>query len=293
MPTIDRGSLQEAARSGQAAPVVRLTTVTQPVQTSENRTYEFIFSDDSVDRMGDTIDVKGWSLDNFNKNPVALFGHNSKDVENVVGRAKNVRVRGSQLVGEIEFAPAEVNPKAETVRQMVEAGFLKSVSVGFVPLDYEFSNDKSRPFGIDFKRQELLEISVVPVPANANALLQARAAGIEIERLGLGVERGANAEDIAKLVEAAVAKALGDHALKAVVVEIKAGRVLSADTMDKLNTACMKIMGGHDEIRAMMADYSADPAADDGAEEDDAAKAASSARTKRLRLVEVARASVA
>jgi hypothetical protein len=28
--------------------------------------------------------------------------------------------------------------------------------------------------GIDFKRQELLEFSVVPVPANANALIEAR-----------------------------------------------------------------------------------------------------------------------
>jgi hypothetical protein len=31
--------------------------------------------------------------------------------------------------------------------------------------------------GIDFKRQELLEFSIVPVPANANALIEARAYG--------------------------------------------------------------------------------------------------------------------
>jgi hypothetical protein len=48
-------------------------------------------------------------------------------------------------------------------------GFITAGSVGFIPLDYDFSDD--RRGGIDFHRQELLEFSVVPVPANANSLV--------------------------------------------------------------------------------------------------------------------------
>ena len=169
---------------------VRFVEASAPVATSDSRTFSFVFSDESVDRYGDVIHARGWDLKNFNANPIALFGHDASTVENVVGRARNVRVSGSQLVGDIEFMGADVNPAAEVVYQMVKGGFLKTVSVGFAPIEWEPTKDKSRPGGIDFKRQELLEISVVPIPANPNALHQAKAAGIEVERLALLARSG-------------------------------------------------------------------------------------------------------
>jgi hypothetical protein len=42
------------------------------------------------------IDARGWVLDNFNANPVALFGHDANTVENVIGRALNVRIEGGR-----------------------------------------------------------------------------------------------------------------------------------------------------------------------------------------------------
>lgn len=152
---------------------------------TDDRVVSFVFSDDSVDRYGDRIEARGWQLDNFNANPVALFGHDSGSVENVIGRAKNVRVDSNRLVGDIEFMEASVNPNAEVVYQMVKAGYLRAVSVGFQPLDWVAAKDKGRAGGIDFRKQELLEISIVPIPANPTALVQAKAAGIAIERLGL------------------------------------------------------------------------------------------------------------
>jgi HK97 family phage prohead protease len=152
--------------------------------TATERTVTFIFSDDSVDRYGDRIDARGWLLDNFKANPVVLFGHDASCVENVIGRATSVRIEGNSLIGEIEFMAASVNPNAESAYQMVKGGYLHAVSVGFQPLDWAMTKDKGRPGGIDFKKQELLEVSIVPIPANANALIQAKAAGIDIERLG-------------------------------------------------------------------------------------------------------------
>jgi hypothetical protein len=55
---------------------------------------------------------------------------------------------------------------------LITAGYIKAGSVGFIPLERKFSDQ--RHGGIDFKRQDLLEFSIVPVPANAHALIEAR-----------------------------------------------------------------------------------------------------------------------
>lgn len=176
--------------SGGGKMPTRVRLASQPELTvAEGRVVKFVFSDGSVDRYGDTIDPRGWQLDSYRSNPVVLFGHNDKTAGNVIGKCRSVRVDGAQLVGEIEFAPASANPDAEVVFQLVKGGFLSSVSVGFQPLEWSLAKDKSRLGGVDFKKQELLEVSVVPIPANANALVQARAAGIDFDRLAL--EQGA------------------------------------------------------------------------------------------------------
>ncbi len=143
----------------------------------DTRTVRFVFSDATVDHSYDTIDPKGWDLSVFNSNPVALFAHNSWDPP--IGRAKNVEIKDGKLIGDIEFASAEIYPFADTIYRLVKGGFLKAVSVGFKPKEWTFSNDADRPYGIDFKKQTLLEISVCPVPCNPNALTEARSAGIE------------------------------------------------------------------------------------------------------------------
>ena len=188
MPTamIELGDFHARLAAGER-PVcaVRFAASNEIAASSEDRTLSFVFSDDSVDRYGDTIDARGWQLDDFKNNPVALFGHDATKPESVVGRAKNVRVQGNKLLGDIEFADADVNPTADVVYKMIKAGFLKTVSVGFQPVEWVSCKDKSRPGGVDFKKQTLLEISIVPLPANPNALIQAKAAGIEVERLGI------------------------------------------------------------------------------------------------------------
>jgi HK97 family phage prohead protease len=197
---IDIGKFRDAISGLNACndtPSVRFATVGEPVAATEDRTFTFVFSDESVDRYGDVILARGWDLANFNANPIALFAHDAGTVENVIGCAKNVRVEGSRLIGDIEFMSADVNPNAEAVYQMVKGGFLKTVSVGFQPIEWELAKDKSRPQGVNFKKQELLEISIVPIPANANALVQAKAAGIDISRLGLSAEPAPATRDAA------------------------------------------------------------------------------------------------
>jgi HK97 family phage prohead protease len=82
-------------------------------------------------------------------------------------------VSGDRLIGDVKFADAGTYEFADQIFRLIKKGFITAGSVGFIPLDFTFSDD--RRGGIDFHEQELLEFSIVPIPANANALVQAAA----------------------------------------------------------------------------------------------------------------------
>jgi HK97 family phage prohead protease len=134
--------------------------------------FEFVLSDETVDRVGDVIRADGWDLASFKKNPIALFGH---DHDKVIGVWKNVRVVGKQLMGKLELAAEGTSEFIDTTRRLIEQRILKAVSVGFRVKEYE-PFDKGEPWGgWDIKEALLLETSVVAVPANPNALSMAKA----------------------------------------------------------------------------------------------------------------------
>jgi len=68
---------------------------------------------------------------------------------------------------------------------MVQGDWLRTGSVGFRPQDWEVLRDpETNQFtGYNFKKQELLEFSIVTVPANPEALVSAKAAGINLKPL--------------------------------------------------------------------------------------------------------------
>ena len=161
----------------------RAATINRDATSADTRSIRFVASDESVDRYGDIIRADGWKLENFRKNAVLLFGHNSRELP--IGKVSEVGVVGKQLEATAEFMPEGMNDFADAVWRAVEAGFLNAVSVGFLPLsepNYIFADDdpdhKGWPTGYEFVDQELLELSVVPVPANPQALAVARSLAI-------------------------------------------------------------------------------------------------------------------
>ncbi len=181
------GSIDEfrkAAMQCDKAPLdarVRASFDTEVKADGDGRTLTFTISTASVDRMGDTIAVDGWNLEQYRKNPVVLWAHDASKPP--VGKSPKVWIEDGKLKAQTEFVPAD-NPAvgrfAEGVLQLYKGGFLSATSVGFAPLKYAFTDDPQRRYGIDFMEQELLEFSAVPVPANAEALIEGRAAGIDI-----------------------------------------------------------------------------------------------------------------
>jgi uncharacterized protein len=147
-------------------------------EADNSRVLGFTISTAAVDRQYDSIAVDGWDFAAYRKNPVVLWAHDYTILP--VARSLNEFVEGASVRARAEFTPAGMAKFNDVVFDMYKAGFLSAVSVGFLPSQWNWSESKERPLGIDFQKQELLEFSCVPVPANPEALIEARAAGVDI-----------------------------------------------------------------------------------------------------------------
>jgi hypothetical protein len=153
-----------------------------------DRVIAWTVSTEARDRDKDRILQRGWKLKNYRKNPVVLFGHDYGALP--VGRSIRTWVdksdQGSRLRMLKQFATREENEFADTVFNMAKAKFLRTASVGFVPLKFE--EDPEAPDEMKegffrpmlFKENDLLESSVVPVPSNPEALQGAKSMGIDL-----------------------------------------------------------------------------------------------------------------
>ena len=149
------------------------------VLDAEQRIMRFIVSTETVDRDGDILKASGWNLDSYRKNPVVLFAHNY--TQPAVGKAVNIEVKSKRLVSDVQFAPTTFGNE---LWQLYSGGFMRAASVGFKPLEWDEvetadAQDAGYPQGRVYKKQELLEWSLVPVPSNPDALNYARMAGID------------------------------------------------------------------------------------------------------------------
>ncbi|MFA5111013.1 MAG: hypothetical protein WC443_06390 [Desulfobaccales bacterium] len=161
------------------------------VGNPDDRILEFIGSTADVDRYGDIIEVGGWDLKHYLKNPQFLWAHNYSVPP--VGTTRKVTKADGALAFQVYFPKDdEINvagwpshvPTPETVYRLYLGGFLRATSVGFQGLEWEpilgDADDQGfRPrTGTKYTKQDLYELSAVPVPANPYALMNAVQKGI-------------------------------------------------------------------------------------------------------------------
>lgn len=135
----------------------------------------FIASTDLEARDGMIIDQATWRLDGHRSNPVILWAHDYSHPP--IGKATRLEIKDGRLEVDIEWDTE--SPMGALVARQVAEGFLNAVSVGWGSARYLVrsnleKNDKyySEAGGYVVRDPELLEISVVPVPADAAALVQ-------------------------------------------------------------------------------------------------------------------------
>ena len=146
---------------------------------SEERTVTAIITSDAIDRDDEVLLPKGANIEQFEKNPVVLWSHNSSLPP--IGKVEWIKRGTGKITAKVKFAATDL---AEEVWQLFKGGFLKAFSIGFMPIESRVPTPddiRKRPEWAVVRRifsaYELLELSAVAVPSNPQALATAIKSG--------------------------------------------------------------------------------------------------------------------
>lgn len=124
--------------------------------------HTFLVSDETVNSHGFRILTDGIDTERFDKNPIMLYMH---EVPTIIGRWENLQKKNGQLFADAVFD--EADPFSKEIMGKVERGFLKATSLG---IRHSADNLLKDDQGDYLKQCELVEISIVAIPSNGNAL---------------------------------------------------------------------------------------------------------------------------
>lgn len=132
----------------------------------EQRIIEGVASTPNVDRMGDIVDPLGAK---FTLPMPLLFQHRSSEP---VGHVVAAKASKDGITFKAKFAkieePGNLKDRLDEAWQSIKAGLVRAVSIGFRSLEHSILDDG----GIRFTEWEWMELSLVTIPANAEATIQ-------------------------------------------------------------------------------------------------------------------------
>ena len=213
-----------------------------------NKSVRFVISTDEVDRYGESVHQKSWNFKEYLKNPIVLWGHDPDEPENVLGTASDLEVDkdGSKTYATLTF-DTEINPRADLIFRQIVKRTLRTVSVGFRNHTFEIENDTPV-----LRDNDLLEISVVPIPANPGAIaLDYKAGGMtkkdatwlmdsmrkELDALDVQMKQDNNSEGDAKDME-----------------EVKTQLAAAIDLITKLSATVDEVKGTVSDLTTTVAE---------------------------------------
>lgn len=159
---------------------------------------EYIASNETLDCHNEIVRADGWQFNRFQKNAPFVDSHNYDGIGCLLGKVIDFKINGKNLIETVQWAVDVSVEGQETLAQwgfkMTAAGYLKAVSVGFMPVQYctRWDNDKTcyneqcaelnvpRDVSPDviYVQQEQIELSACVIGANPDAVARAYKAGV-------------------------------------------------------------------------------------------------------------------
>lgn len=157
----------------------------------------FVMSAATPDRVKDTIEPSAYKSAAKIDKLIALWQH---DPDRPIGFWTNLKADGDRLVGYIKLASTNL---AQMVKQLIDDGVPLSSSIGF--------RGKAKPNdhgGLHFKEIELLECSIVSVPAHPLAVQIAKSFGFDeaLIEIPADAQSGDNMQDVLARAAASLQK---------------------------------------------------------------------------------------
>lgn len=130
----------------------------------------------STDRAGDIVDPLGVSF----KNPMPLLWQHKHDKPVGLVKFGKPTKEGISFEAELPQISEEgtLRDRIEEAWQSVKYNLVSAVSIGFRPLEYSFLDE-----GIKFLKSEVFELSLVTIPANADAVITAKSFDAEMAKV--------------------------------------------------------------------------------------------------------------
>lgn len=147
---------------------------------------DYIASDPSLDCYNEIVVPQGVDFSRFSKNAPFVNSHDYGDIRNLLGRVIDFRVEKGAVVERVRFAVQE-NDLAALAFRLTEGGYLRAVSVGFMPKRYAFAGSKEFAEMVKelklsaelvaqcrciHREWEQIELSACVIGANPNALVK-------------------------------------------------------------------------------------------------------------------------
>lgn len=143
--------------------VLKVKAITE---TDDERTITGIASTPNMDRDSDVMDMMGAKF----ALPIPLLWQHNHNMP--VGEVTSATVTpdGIEIVAKIAKIDEEgvLKNRIDEAWQSIKSGLVKCLSVGFRAIDYDYIADS---YGLNIKSWEWYELSVVTVPANADAII--------------------------------------------------------------------------------------------------------------------------
>lgn len=181
-----------------------LKSVTKSIKSDEV-VIEGYANTSSKDRVGDVVIPSAFqkSLPTYMSNPILLVNHDWNDIGGVV--------QDAQITDKGLYIKARISDTREDLKTLVREGCLRTFSIGYNEIDADVDESTKTKY---IKELELLEISVVSVPANTEAMFTTAIVKTEEVLAAKPEVAGKNLKDFIVTVKDAVGTSqLGDDLL--------------------------------------------------------------------------------
>lgn len=157
---------------------------------------EYVASDESIDSYGEIVRANGVDFSRFQKNAPFVDSHNYESIGCCLGNVVDYAVKNDTVVETVKWAIGVSSNEtlADWGFAMTKAGFLKAVSIGFLPTKYVTKWDNNPSAWVEacedvemtpganvsciYLAWQQLELSACCIGANGNAVAKAYKAGI-------------------------------------------------------------------------------------------------------------------
>lgn len=133
--------------------------------SDDKREIEGVATTPETDRLGDIVEPLGISF----KNPLPLLWQHHHDAPVGLVRMHKPTEDGVTFTAQLARVeePGRLKDRIDEAWQSIKAGIVRGVSIGFRPIEWNFMDEG----GVRFVESEIVEVSLVTVPANSGATI--------------------------------------------------------------------------------------------------------------------------